>query len=470
MKIGVLDTDGDFKHRFFRDKKLDIRRKSINGEYRKYGIGFTHGEMVCSMILKENPQAEIILYPIISENMKCSVLELIRGIESLIESGVDIINLSVGDEYNYHPELESICKDAQRQGILIVAAHSNRNVYATYPADLSFVVGVKCIDKNSPEKIMLFDESHNEVIFSSSYFSLYHLEIPRLIQGNSFACAKISGLLSCHKDSFREALKNFIKNDFEIKVSIDGPQFVHDLNRHDYVGNGSYNRIMERLPYLREYEEKTGKTVAYAHVVTKNNYQFFEQSFRFLLDLKADKIESGIDYYCQWEPSEILELKEQIRRTFNLFKEEVKKRGKSFYWNLFEQHLQAFLVPCDFYACKAGLNNVYVATDGNIYTCIELPEFKIGNVNEGLNVLRIREIVNREDKAYQLCKQCDFMSHCKTRGCQASNIEINGNVYQPVEINCQVTKVMYELIENNISKNQLDKMGEELKGKRIYEK
>lgn len=186
--------------------------------------------------------------------------------------------------------------------------------------------------------------------------------------------------------------------------------------------------------------------------------------------MKADKIESGIDYYCQWEPSEILELKEQIRRTFNLFKEEVKKRGKSFYWNLFEQHLQAFLVPCDFYACKAGLNNVYVATDGNIYTCIELPEFKIGNVNEGLNVLRIREIVNREDKAYQLCKQCDFMSHCETRGCQASNIEINGNVYQPVEINCQVTKVMYELIENNISKNQLDKMGEELKGKRIYEK
>ena len=62
------------------------------------------------------------------------------------------------------------------------------------------------------------------------------------------------------------------------------------------------------------------------------------------------------------------------------------------------------------------------------------------------------------------------MSHCETRGCQASNIEINRNVYQPVEINCQVTKVMYELIENNISKNQLDKMGEELKGKRIYEK
>ena len=268
----------------------------------------------------------------------------------------------------------------------------------------------------------------------------------------------------------RENVEFFIKNDFEIKVSIDGPQFVHDLNRHDYVGNGSYNRIMERLPYLREYEEKTGKTVAYAHVVTKNNYQFFEQSFRFLLELKADKIESGIDHYCQWEPSEILELKEQIRRTFNLFKEEVKKRGKSFYWNLFEQHLQAFLVPCDFYACKAGLNNVYVATDGNIYTCIELPEFKIGNVNEGLDVMQIRKIAYREDVKYETCKNCKYIKHCKTRGCQASNYEIHRDIYHPVEVSCHVNKTMFDLFNENFTEQQKEAMRDILKRRRDYGK
>lgn len=29
MKIGVLDTDGDFKHRFFRDKKLVLHPVSF---------------------------------------------------------------------------------------------------------------------------------------------------------------------------------------------------------------------------------------------------------------------------------------------------------------------------------------------------------------------------------------------------------------------------------------------------------
>ena len=46
-----------------------------------------------------------------------------------------------------------------------------------------------------------------------------------------------------------------------------------------------------------------------------------------------------------------------------------------------------------FYACKAGLTTCYVTTDGGIYTCAELPEFKIGSVEAGLDVPRIREII-----------------------------------------------------------------------------
>lgn len=51
-----------------------------------------------------------------------------------------------------------------------------------------------------------------------------------------------------------------------------------------------------------------------------------------------------------------------------------------------------------FYACKAGLATCYVTTDGGIYTCSELPEFKIGTVKAGLDVPRIREIVYLNDK------------------------------------------------------------------------
>lgn len=153
-----------------------------------------------------------------------------------------------------------------------------------------------------------------------------------------------------------------------------------------------------------------------------------------------------------------------------MFKEEVKKRGKSFYWNLFEQHLQAFLVPCDFYACKAGLNNVYVATDGNIYTCIELPEFKIGNVNEGLDVMQIRKIAYREDVKYETCKNCKYIKHCKTRGCQASNYEIHRDIYHPVEVSCHVNKTMFDLFNENFTEQQKEAMRDILKRRRDYGK
>lgn len=209
MKIGVLDTDGKFDNEFFADKKLKIVRKDRWSENNSVEMVFTHGEYVCSHILKENPTAEIILIPIINCRMKCSVKDLIDGLELLISYSVDMINLSIGDEYRNHIELEEICKKAYKKGILIVAAHSNRKVSATYPAQFPFVLGVNCIDEEHPTQILKYDAEKNQVIFTTSYFSIYHLGIPKLLPGNSFACARITGLISHYKKKYHIFLKQF---------------------------------------------------------------------------------------------------------------------------------------------------------------------------------------------------------------------------------------------------------------------
>ena len=131
------------------------------------------------------------------------------------------------------------------------------------------------------------------------------------------------------------------------------------------------------------------------------------------------------------------------------------------FWNLWEHHLKGYIFPCQFYACKAGLKTCYVTTDGCIYTCIEIPEFKIGDVKSGLNVQRIREIIYREDQGVKWCKNCKYINHCQSRGCQASNYEIHQNIYLPVKVNCEVSKCMFELIEANLTERQLNKMREE---------
>ena len=114
-----------------------------------------------------------------------------------------------------------------------------------------------------------------------------------------------------------EIIDFFVENTFEVKVSLDGPEYVQNLNRRDYAGNGSFEKIMKNLPLLRKYEQETGNQISVASVVTSNNYQYYAESFQFLLDLGIKKLESGIDYYCSWSDEQIQGLREQMPDTHN---------------------------------------------------------------------------------------------------------------------------------------------------------
>lgn len=212
MRIGVLDSTGNFQNHFFKNKNIKVLDEIYKNDAVPDLLGFTHSEYVCSYIAKENPEAEIILLPIINKNRKCSVQDLIDGINLLVKYQVDIINMSIGDEYKYHKELEDTCRNAFEHGIMLIAAYSNNNVQHTYPAAYPFVVGVKCLNEKNPKHIIQYDKKNNDIIFSSNYFSLYHLGIPKLYQGNSFACAIVSGLLSRAKDFYQTFITEFSKS------------------------------------------------------------------------------------------------------------------------------------------------------------------------------------------------------------------------------------------------------------------
>ncbi len=44
-------------------------------------------------------------------------------------------------------------------------------------------------------------------------------------------------------------------------MSLDGPEYVQNLNRRDYAGTGSFEKIMKNLPLLRKYEQETGNQI-----------------------------------------------------------------------------------------------------------------------------------------------------------------------------------------------------------------
>ena len=74
------------------------------------------------------------------------------------------------------------------------------------------------------------------------------------------------------------------------------------------------------------------------------------------------------------------------------------------------------------------------------------------------NALRECRLMKEENP---MCKKCQYIRHCKTRGCQVANYEIHQNVYQPIKVNCEVTKWMYHLIQTNLTEKQLEKLKQE---------
>ena len=65
-----------------------------------------------------------------------------------------------------------------------------------------------------------------------------------------------------------ESIMRFlIKNRFSLKISIDGTEKAHDLNRKYYDGRNSYDTIISKLPLVKQYEKETGMLCHVAQII-----------------------------------------------------------------------------------------------------------------------------------------------------------------------------------------------------------
>ncbi|NSG60870.1 SPASM domain-containing protein [Blautia massiliensis] len=265
---------------------------------------------------------------------------------------------------------------------------------------------------------------------------------------------------------FQAAVNAYRAGDVQLAMSNlgKGTHYVSDLNEPHHASN--LTAVNSNHSAFEKYVDKNRKsyTIAgnsfgssvYTTALNTSTGDLMYSAAKHAKGLAADaQKESSYDSAGRQS------VQHAIEKVFGLYKAHIQKNQEVIFWNLWEQYLKSFLIPCPFYACKAGLTTCYVTTDGGIYTCAELPEFKIGSVEAGLDVPRIREIIYLEDQEDTMCKKCQYIRHCKTRGCQVANYEIHQNVYQPIKVNCEVTKWMYHLIQTNLTEKQLEKLKQE---------
>ena len=235
-----------------------------------------------------------------------------------------------------------------------------------------------------------------------------------------------------------------------IILSLDGRKEVNDNVRIKVDGSGSFDDI---LPNIKKMIEKRteGKMYFVRGTFTRANTDFYE-------DVKAMVNEGFREISIEpvvLENGHPLALREEdlptIFDNYDKLYEEMRRRkveGDEFKFYHFNIDLQGG--PCVYKrisGCGAGFEYVAITPQGEVYPCHQFvgkEEYKLGSIWDDTYDA---ELGKKFKKAHiynkPKCKDCWARFYC-SGGCQANNVNFNGDMNIPYEIGCKMQKKRIE--------------------------
>lgn len=244
-----------------------------------------------------------------------------------------------------------------------------------------------------------------------------------------------------------EIIHFFITNDFNVMISLDGPKEMHNENRVFENGNGSFDKIMENLRYVKDSYPEFFKKISFNTVVPPgNDYKCINDFFsanevlednnlsRSTVSMWNIKGEVSYDdkYFITYKYQSLkilmaalgLYSKEKISRLFATDFVEIQR----FYDNLGK------ILICTKCAhpggpCIPGARRPMVDIYGNIFPCERVSEqssvMKLGDIYTGFNVNKVNELLNIGKLTQNECINCWNFAHC---GLCATAADVQGSL------------------------------------------
>ncbi len=103
-----------------------------------------HGTACTSIISKLAPNTQFYIVKILDESGKTNSNILIKALNDLAKSDIDIINLSVSTgTVEHYAELQKVCHELMLEGKIIISSKMNFGSNSSYPAILDSVIGIE---------------------------------------------------------------------------------------------------------------------------------------------------------------------------------------------------------------------------------------------------------------------------------------------------------------------------------------
>ncbi|MBR5468786.1 MAG: thioether cross-link-forming SCIFF peptide maturase [Firmicutes bacterium] len=241
------------------------------------------------------------------------------------------------------------------------------------------------------------------------------------------------------------------KNMHNVVISLDGRKEVNDRMRPRAGGQGSYDVIVPKFQKLAESRNQTDYYIR--GTFTRQNLDFSKDVLHMAdLGFKQISVEPvvGQEYeeYAIREEDLPAIYEEYERLACELY--ERHKEGGEKDFNFFHFMIDLSGGPCvakRLVGCGSGTEYLAVTPEGDLYPChqfVGLDEFKMGTVFTGLEREDIREnfescnVYAKED-----CKNCWCRFYC-SGGCAANAHQLNGSIFKPYKIACDLQKKRVE--------------------------
>jgi uncharacterized protein len=231
-----------------------------------------------------------------------------------------------------------------------------------------------------------------------------------------------------------DAVDYLVKNDFTLGISLDGAKQEHDINRKFANGKGSFDTIIANIERIHRRYPEYSNHIMIMTTINPNmdlncalEYFNTEELFRDKQIMFNSMTEISLKSKLSYDKNHYsIRNFEHIKMLFSLIgkldrkyvsplaissRDKTERNQKSIRSRVKMSPIMHHNGPC-----MAGVQRLFVRVDGVLFPCErvneELEYFKIGTLEDGLNLERIKELINIGKITEEECKECWNLRHC----------------------------------------------------------